>query len=184
MVTRDVISTSTVVLPLTNLFFQLSGVIRETQPHNHEADDCIAIDLKNDLKRKAAEQVGSTSNCEIFREVTRHHQHGAAVFFPFVKRSMLRAKRRIQPMQPHTAEECGNILTSPEAEAVKGNLKAVVRDQDSGHLAITRIFYYQILVTLMGTIREWNFTLLHYYFTSYLHCLAFIKVIHFHLFSF
>ncbi|KAK4312029.1 hypothetical protein Pmani_016522 [Petrolisthes manimaculis] len=77
------------------------------------------------------EQVGSTSNCEIFREVTRHHQHGAAVSFSSVERSILRAKRRIQPRQPHTAEECANILESPEAEAVNGNLRAVVREQES-----------------------------------------------------
>ncbi|KAK3852717.1 hypothetical protein Pcinc_040706 [Petrolisthes cinctipes] len=41
---------------------ELAGVIREIQLLNHEADDCIATDLKNVLKRKAAEQVGSTSN--------------------------------------------------------------------------------------------------------------------------
>ncbi|XP_050726958.1 uncharacterized protein LOC127003896 [Eriocheir sinensis] len=38
------------------------------------------------------------------RRVTRHHQHGADVFFSSVERSMLRAKRR-KPRQPQTAEE-------------------------------------------------------------------------------
>lgn len=134
---------------------QTTGVIRATQCHNHEASDFAATDLKNTLKRKAAEEVGSTSNSEIFRRVTRHHQHGADVSFSSVERSMLRAKRRIQPRQPHTAEECANILESPEAQAFNGNLRSVITDQGSGHLAM--IFYSLTLVPLMTTIKEWNF---------------------------
>ncbi|KAK4322967.1 hypothetical protein Pmani_006318 [Petrolisthes manimaculis] len=121
-------------------------VSSEKQPQNHEAAECIATDLKNVLKRKADEQVDSTSNCEFYREVTRHNQHGAAISFPSVERSMLRVKRRIQPRQPHTTEECTNILESPETEAVNENLRAVVREQESGHLAIN--FYAQALVSL------------------------------------
>ncbi|XP_063881619.1 uncharacterized protein LOC135111837 [Scylla paramamosain] len=134
---------------------ETTGVIRATQGHNHESSDYAATDLRNTLKMKAAEDVGSTSNSEIFRRVTRHHQHGADVSFSSVERSMLRAKRRIQPRQPHTAEECANILESLEAQAFNVNFRSVVTDQGSGHLAI--IFYSLTLVPLMTTIKEWNF---------------------------
>ncbi|XP_063880845.1 uncharacterized protein LOC135111467 [Scylla paramamosain] len=60
---------------------ETTGVIRATQGHNHESSDYAATDLRNTLKMKAAEDVGSTSNSEIFRRVTRHHQHGARCVF-------------------------------------------------------------------------------------------------------
>ncbi|MPC16971.1 hypothetical protein E2C01_009815 [Portunus trituberculatus] len=57
------------------------GLIRATQDHIHKASGVAATDLKNALKRKAAKEVGSTGNSEIFRWVTRHQQHGTDLIF-------------------------------------------------------------------------------------------------------
>lgn len=104
------------------------------QGHNHEASNCAATDLRNNLKRTAADEVGSTN--KIFWWVTRHHLHGVDVSFPTVERSMFWAKRCTQLRQPYTAEEYASILESPEDKAFNRNLRAVIRDYGSGHLAM------------------------------------------------
>ena len=62
---------------------ELNLELRQTKRHHHTRDAYPQdLALRNLLKQRAAEALGSTSNSVLFREVTRQHDQGTAVSFP------------------------------------------------------------------------------------------------------
>ncbi len=130
--------------------FQRSNTLTPMKPHNHGPDAFQPnVEIRNLLKRKAAESLGTHSKRQLFNSITREHPEGNEIGFASIEKSLQRAQRRAQLRVPQSAAEAVELLE--EAAAYNKYFQGSITD-DEGEVAI--LLYAEELAHILPEIEN------------------------------